>query len=98
MLYSKGLRTAVYILMLVVFSSVAILSWVNTAPADASSFAPLFIASGLFVAVYGWLFVRRVMISIWSIHDEDALKLARGMCFEMAAILILVGIVFSLRH
>ena len=58
----------------------------------------MFIALGAFGALYGWLFVRRVMSSVWNIREEDALKLARGMCFEMGAILIVAGILFSLRQ
>lgn len=87
-----------YVLTLVVFSSFAILSWLNTTPSDGESVAGVFIVLGAFGVLYGWLFVRHVMSSVWNIRDENAIKLARGMCFEMGAILIVVGTVFSLRH
>jgi hypothetical protein len=87
-----------YILILVLSSSFAVFFWLKTTPPDGGSVAYVFIALGAFAVLYGWLFVRRVMSSVWNIREEDALKLARGMCFEMGAILIVAGILFSLRH
>jgi hypothetical protein len=58
----------------------------------------VFIGLGAIGVLYGWLFIRRVMSLVWDLRDEDGMTLARGMCFEMGAILIVVGIMFSLRH
>jgi hypothetical protein len=98
MLYTKNVRITMYTLLLVLSSSFAIFFWHNTTPSDGGSVAYVFIGLGAFGVLYGWLFVRHVMSSVWNIRDEDALKLARGMCFEMGSALIVAGILFSLRQ
>jgi amino acid permease len=87
-----------YTVVLVLFATFTILSWLNTTASDGGSVAFVFIVLGAFAVLYGWLFVRRLAISVWNIREEDALKLARGMCFEWGALFIIAGILFSLRY